>query len=238
MTSTENTKNPQERKAQKVRDKIRELTGTDMPDWAAQAVWDAMRAGIRTTDKQAEEAQGYRLNCCAEYHFARMSGDGASLVPLLYNISFHLAGDSQNFHLPVRHVAKFLDTSEDYVYAAANLLVVSGFWEVIERRDGRATMYRPVGHKEWAEKRGAKYCTVKAEFPFKDETESAKLGAKLFGITGEGNFYDDVLTGWLKLGTSEQLQEWAIEFMKTDADKGKGRKKRLADFFKQKAGKV
>jgi hypothetical protein len=256
MTTTTDKKNPQERKLEKIRAALAKIgyggavevrldggeprtVQIDLPDEVALAIWNTLQVGLIPTNKEAEEAKGYRLHCSSEWHFARFTGEGSSLAPLLYNVSFHLGGASESFHLSLRNVAEYLDTKEEVLYAAAGLLVASGFWEISERGGiAKPTMYRPVGHKEWAEKRGGIFCTVKAEFPFKDETEEAKLGAKLFGITAE-KYFTDVLTGWLRLGTSEQLQEWAIEFMKEDGGKGKKmRRKRLAEFFKQKAGKV
>jgi hypothetical protein len=235
---------PQERKQEKVRERVQNMTGLEFPYILAGMVHDAVRTGLRVTNKEEEEAKGYRLHCSTEYHFMRMTGPGSTLVPLLYGVSMHLASDSQDFHITLSNVARYLglDDKADALYAAADLLVSSGFWEVIETSLGAATKYRPLGHKVWAAKCGldewngaqvGKYCTVKAEFPHKEGTPEMLLGAKLHGITGE-NYFTGVLKGWLKIGSAAELQVWARDFMHDDGgnEAGTARRVRLGNHFR------
>jgi hypothetical protein len=238
---------PQARKQEKIIERVRELTSASFPAFMAEAIHDAVRTGLRVTNKQEEEAKGHRLYCNAEYHFARMTGEGAHLVPLLYGVSLRLANESKNFHISLQSIAHFLNLKEDNMYGAASLLVASGFWRLIERQRGKPSSYRPLKHSEWAERCGGddwwdasrqayvkvgKYCTVKAQFPFNESSSERTFGQKLFGITGE-TYFAGVLKGWLKLGTAEQLQAWAKDFMLEDAgrDDGLPRRVRLGNHF-------
>src|SRR5579859_5224818 len=93
------TISPQERKQEKIIKHVAAITGTTLHHSLAAAVEDALRTGLKQTNKEQEEENGFRLHCNAEYHFARFTGDGATVAPLLYSISFHLAGDSKNFFI-------------------------------------------------------------------------------------------------------------------------------------------
>jgi hypothetical protein len=247
---------PQQRQQEKIVERVREWTGCEFAFFMAEWVHDAMRTGLRATDKEEEEAKGYRLHCNAEYHFLRMTGRGAPLVPALYAVSMHLASESRNFHISLEEVAKFLGMdakNNDAVYGAASLLVASGFWLVIEKQSGKPTKYTPIGHKEWAERCGGdgwydaglgqyvkvgRYCTVKAQFPFNENTPERVLGRKLHGIVGE-KYFAGVLKGWLKLGTTEELETWAKDFMVEDAGQQDGisRRVRLGDHFRAMAAR-
>jgi hypothetical protein len=241
---------PQQRKKEKIVERVRELSGTTFPFFMAEAVHDAARTGMRVTDKEEEEAKGYHVHCSSEYHFARMTGKGVHLVPLLYSVSLRIAKDSKNFHVSMQSISHFLGLTEsdDTAYFAASLLVASGFWIPTERKLGKAAKYRPLTHSAWIEKCGTedwwdtakqeyvkvgKYCTVKAQFPFNEASEERIVGQKLFGITGE-TFFPGVLKGWLKLGSMEELQSWAKDFMSEDAggDDGMTRRIRLGEYFR------
>jgi hypothetical protein len=226
---------PQARKEEKIVQRVDDLTGITFPFALASMVHDAVRTGLRVTSKEEEENKDYPVHCNAEYHFMRMTGPGSDLIQPLYGVSMHIAYESRNFQVTLQPLARFLGVKEETLYAAADLLVSSGFWEVIERRPNKPTKYRPLGHKEWAEKCGTvewnekqvgKYCTVKAEFPFKEDSAEYQLGQKLHGITGE-EFVKGVLTGWLKLAPVPNLLSWAKDFMVEDAGAGAGIQRRI-----------
>lgn len=241
---------PQQRKKEKTIERVLELTGTTLPFFMAEAVHDTVRTGLRVTDKEEEEARGYHMHCSSEYHFARMTGKGVHLVPLLYGVALRLSNDSKNFHVSLQSVSHFLGLNEndDSAYNAASLLVASGFWVPTERKLGKATKYKPLTHSEWIEKCGTddwwdtakqkyvkvgKYCTIKAQFPFNESSPERVLGQRLYGITGE-KFFPGVLKGWLKLGTTAELENWAKDFIAEDAghDDGISRRVRLGGHFR------
>lgn len=241
---------PQERKQEKIIKHVAAITGTTLHPSLAAAVEDALRTGLKQTDKEKEEEKEFRLHCNAEYHFARFTGDGATLAPLLYGISFHLAGTSKNFFISMQEIARFLEVQEDALYSAAHLLVASGFWQVLEQRKGGSSRYRPIGHEEWAARNRGRYCTVKCEHPNRDDVPQHVLGRKLFAITGE-KFWDSAVERWRKLGTDEQLEQWAREFMADDPGESDGfanrpsgklggilRRKRLGDHFQKMAAEA
>lgn len=244
---------PQEQKQEKIIKHVAAITGTTFHHSLAAAVEDALRTGLKQTDKEREEEKEFRLHCNAEYHFARFTGEGATLAPLLYGISFHLAGTSKNFFISMQEIARFLEVKEDALYSAAHLLVASGFWEVLEQRKGNSSRYRPIGHEEWAARNRGRYCTVKCEHPHRDDTPQHELGRKLFAITGE-KFWDSAVERWRKLGTDEQLEQWAREFMADENGNGEDaafpldlppgklggifRRKRLGDHFQKMAAEA
>jgi len=246
---------PQQRKQEKIVARVRAITGAELPFFMADAVNDAVRTGLRITDKAEEEEKGYAIHCCAEYHMARMSGKGAGLVFPLYSISLRIANDSKNFFISIQEIARVLGIrDDDGLYGAASLLAASGFWIPTERKIGKATKYRPLTHSEWTRQTGGemwydatknedvfvgKYCTVKSTFPFIENTPEYRLGRKLHGITGE-KFFGGVLKGWLKSGTEEQLANWAKDFMQEDTGEQDGisRRIRLGNHFREMAART
>lgn len=237
------TDKPQETKAGKVRDKVQELTGItfsgDLGDQLASAVNDALITGARTVDADKEDSP---IECNAEWHFARYSGTGATLVPLVYHISWHLAGESGCFFLSVQKLAKYLVAKDDNVYAAVHLLETDGFWELIEALPGKPKRYRPVGHKEWSEKHPNR-CTKKVEFPHAaDDEQLAEFGRKLYGILGGLQFFPNILRGYRKAAgglTDDEICDAAKRFLEDDADFYSSdvvRRKRFKEFLKAEYG--
>jgi hypothetical protein len=207
---------PKERSAQKQREKITALTGITfeggLGDMLSAAVAEGLRTGLRPVDQDEENSA---IHCNAEYHFARFTGPGSTLAPLLYGISFHLAKDSGNFSLSMQNLKRFLNVTEDEaIYAAASLLVAAGFWVVIKTQLGTPTQYRPVGHEEWAAKHTG-FCTRKWEFPHNELTELRTLGKRLHGILGCEHLFDHVIAGWRKIGFSDdEICEYARQFVR------------------------
>jgi hypothetical protein len=162
------------------------------------------------------------------------TGEGASLAPLVYNVAFRIAGESGCFAASVANIAKYLNISDGRqdrcISSAIELLVTAGFFEVIEIEKGKPTKYRPVGHKEWAEKHPG-FCTKKVEKLFPDEDE---LGKKLFGILGGEKYFPNMLKGLRNTGaTDEQIEQSGKEFMEKDKGNGaSGRRKRFHDYLR------
>lgn len=238
MTEPSTDKSPQEIKGEKIVDEIQKVTGIsftgDLGEMMARRVHDAIHTGERTVDPDKEDSP---IHCCAEWHFARFSGPGATLVPLLYQISFHLAHESGNFFLSGQKVARYLGAKPANIYAAAHLLVASGFWKKIEAELGKVVKYSPVGHQAWAEMHPGR-CTQKLEMNFtQDDEELAALGRNLYAIMGGEQFFPHVLLGIRKAAdgySDQQICELAKQFMDSDNGKGDGkaRRKRFVAFLR------
>jgi hypothetical protein len=210
------------------RDRILKRIKVDsFPEQFLQAIDDLNRTGLRRVNPENQDSP---FHCSAEWHFARFTGDGSSLAPLVYNIVFRIAGESGNFAASAEKIAKYLNVNVRYVYDAANLLVAAGFFQVIEAEQGKPSQYRPVGHKEWADKHPG-YCTTKIEKLFPDEDE---LGKKLFGILGGEKYFPNTLKGLRNTGaTDEQIEQSGKDFMMQDKGNGsKGRRKRFQDYLR------
>jgi hypothetical protein len=193
-----------------------------LPEAFLAAIHDQERTGRKRVDPEKEDSF---LHCSAEWHFARFTGDGASLAPLVYNIVFRIAGDSGNFSASAAKLATYLNVNDRYVYDAIDLLVAAGFLQLIEAELGKPTKYRPVGHTEWAEKHPG-CCTKKIDKLFTDEDP---LGKKLFGILGGLKCFPNMLKGLRNSGaTDEQIEQCGKTFM--EQDKGKGSKRRWKRF--------
>ena len=245
------TKTPQEIKAQKLLEQFKELTGVslsgDFSEQMASALDDAIRTGARKVNAAEEDSA---IECCAEWHFARFRGPGKNHVPLLYGIAFHLAGESGNFFLSMSKAAKFLGVDSDELYAAAHLLVASGFWRQTEAEIGKAVKYAPVGHKEWAQLHPGR-CTKKLEMGFtQDDEELALLGRNLHAIFGGEKFFPQVLKGFRRDAafgnaagialSDDEICQQAKAFFVLDKGKGGGkeRRKRFAQHLRDYARKV
>jgi hypothetical protein len=197
------------------------------PEQFLQAIDDLNRTGLRRVNPDNQDSP---FHCSAEWHFARFTGDGASLAPLVYNVVFRIAGDSGNFAASAAKIAQYLNVNVRYVFDAANLLVASGFFQVIEAEQGKPTKYKPVGHAEWVEKHPG-YCTKKIEKLFPDEDE---LGKKLYGILGGEKYFPNLLKGLRNTGaTDEQIEQAGKDFMERDKGNGsRGRRKRFQDHLR------
>lgn len=235
----------QDIKRQKILEQVQEITGIKFEGDAAQnfpfaqIIHDAVRVGARKIDPDFEDSP---IHCCAEWHFARFSGPGLTLVNALYGISWHLAGESGTFFPSMTKLAPFLNkTKADELYAAADLLVTSGFWETVEALNGKPVKYRPIAHAEWAEKHPG-LCTAKIELNFPhDDPELAILGKKLYAIFGGEKFYPNVLRGIRSAAdglNDEEICEHAKQFMADDAvaalelGVGKERRKRFIQYLR------
>lgn len=206
----------------------------DFPDGLLRTIEDAQHTGLRKIDRAEEDSA---IECSAEYHFARFTGDGASVAPLIYQIAFHLSHKSKVFNVSAQNLATYLNVNADYVYAAIRLLVNSWFLEPIEAEPGQPVKYRPVGHKEWA-RRNPGYCTLM----FKNHgSDGDELGRQLYGILGGEHFFTNVLAGFRKTDLSDaEICDHAKRFFQEDKGKGSGkeRRKRFGEYLKlQVAGK-
>jgi hypothetical protein len=205
------------------------------PEVLLRGIDDARRTGLRPTNPDEEDSP---VQCNAEWHFARFSGEGSKIAPLIYGMAMRVAGDGGTWSLSAQKIAAFLNVEkDDYVYAAIDLLVAAGFFEVIEEMLGRPTKYRPIGHRQWAAKHSG-FCTVKHEFPFQDETVVAALGRKLHGILGGETFFTGVLIGLRKTGlTPDEICGYARQFLELDKGHGGGkeRRKRFGVYLREQA---
>ena len=170
-------------------------------DKAANAIESAFDGFTKRTGLRFGNTETYPIECSAEYHFARMTGKGSTLVPLLYGVVFHIAKESKSFFVELSKVTKYLNVGDpDLIYSAARLLVKSGFFEVWDRKLGQATAYRPVGHKEWSERwKRFDLCCKKEDkpFPYIEDTEAQLLGRKLSAIFGGSRIFPEYLLAFV-----------------------------------------
>ena len=208
------------------------------PEQLLRGIDDARRTGLRATNPEEEDSP---VQCNAEWHFARLTGEGSKIAPLIYGTAMRVAGDGGTWSLSAQKIAKFLNVEkDDYVYAAIDLLVTAGFFEVIEETLGRPTKYRPMGHRQWAAKHPG-FCTAKHEFPFQDETTLAALGRKLHGILGGETFFTSVLINFCKTGlTPDEICQHARQFLELDKGQGGGkeRRKRFGAYLREQAASL
>ena len=183
------------------------------------------------------DEQDSPIECSAEYHFARFTGDGATIAPLIYQIAFRLAKKSETFNLSAKKLAAYLDVNAEYVYKALRLLVDAGFLRRIEKKAGRPTLYRPISHRDWQPEH-PNCCTAMIKLPY---SEGDQLGRQLHGILGGETFFPNVLTGFRKSGLSDaEICDHAKQFLQEDKGKGSGkeRRKRFGEYLKlQEVGK-
>jgi hypothetical protein len=233
MTHSADKKSPQEIKRAKQRDQFQEATGITFPEgdvfgqMMATKLDDALRTGARTIDPDKEDSP---IHCSAEWHFMRYSGPGSTLVPVVYSIAWHLAGESENFRLSGEKLAAYLNKKKaDEIYAAASLLVADGFFQVIEQPDGMPVEYKPIRHKEWAATHPNR-CTKKIEIDWvQDDPELAQLGKNLYAILGGERFHKNILLGVRNAApglTDEEICAQGKKFLVLDKGKGKGQQRR------------
>jgi hypothetical protein len=165
------------------------------------------------------------LHCSTEWHLVRLKGKGARLAPLIYSVSLRLTGESERFTCSMRRLSPYFNAHEQELYAAARLLVGAGFWVVLEEGLGKPTQYRPVLHRQWAERHPNQCCEKFVMFGAED---GDPLGPRLFGVTGGKEFYPNVLAGYRKKSglTDDAIVERANVFMGTEearrSARGKG----------------
>jgi hypothetical protein len=209
---------------------LKQLAVTEFPDQFLRRLHAAQRAGLRCVPE--DEVAPY--HCSSEWHFARFTGDGASLAPLVYGVMFHLASKSGDAFPSVQKLGRYLNVNDDYLYAAAGVLVIAGWLEVLESEQGKTVHYRPVGHEEWAKKHPG-FCIHKDELPYHDMDE---LGRALYGILGGEKYHPNVLKGLRNTGVTDAgIKLAAVQFMKTDHGNGGGkdRRKRFQAYLREHA---
>jgi len=178
------------------------------------AVDDQLRVGARHTT----DADEFVLECSSEWHFARFTGDGATMASLVYSVAFHLAGKDGTLFVSVPNLARYLNAKEYPVRKAAELLVLSGFFQrsgASGDDDGGTRAYRPVPHSEWAKSHPGMCCH---RFKMHGCDPDAALGRAMYAATdGRFKFYGNVLKGWRKLGfTDTELAEHCRAFWQAD----------------------
>jgi hypothetical protein len=184
----------------------------------------------------ANESLDSRLHCSSVFHLVRLKGHGSAFVLPLYDLSMRVAGQSGRFFPRLTEIALYLDCNRNQLYEAARLLRDNGWWEVLSQSLGKASDYHPLGHDEWAEVNGDALCCKKMTMPW-DEEPHDKLGKELYAVTGGIKFFPQILQGWRKFGTDEQLVERAKKFMETNPERTAGKparfRKQLGDFIRK-----
>jgi hypothetical protein len=210
---------------------LKQIGMIEFPDQWLRRLHEALRTGIR----QVPEGEVAPYHCSSEWHFARFTGDGATLAPLVYGVMFHLASKSEDAFPSIQKLGRYFNVNDDYLYAAARVLVLSGWLEVLESERGKTVHYRPVGHQEWAGKHPG-FCVHKDELYFSMGDE---LGRALYGILGGEKYHPNVLKGLRNTGaTDAAIKLAAVQFMKTDRGNGEGkdRRKRFQAYLREHAG--
>lgn len=215
----------------------------------AEAVCDSVQTGLARLWKLDDDGERIPLSsedderlyapieCSSDYHFARFTGDGAAVAPLLYARAMCIAGESGNFFVSLEGLEGYLNCDRHVLGNAARLLTFSRFFRRNEGRKGKPTSYTPISHAEWTKTNGGIYCVKKQQFPWRNDSELAAFGTRLYGITNE-KWFDNVLKGIINAGQGagiDAICEAAKEFMVSDADRhtiGRSRRKRLQSYLK------
>lgn len=121
-------------------------------------------------------------HCSAEWHFARLTGKGATLAAIIYSHSLRLSKKSSVFSASVPRLAAYFGVDERTVRKAIRALVALGFFEIARQEAGVSVNYRPVHHRDWSVKYPGR-CTEKLEMPWADEQQDT-LGPELHAISG------------------------------------------------------
>jgi hypothetical protein len=205
-------RDPQERKQEKTIAHVRSITDCSLPYPLALAVEDMLRAGLKQTNIETEHEKGYRLHCNAEYHFARFTGEGATLAPLLYAspftsrktaaISSYLCASLRGISMPKRRLCmqrRTCSLSRNFGRCLRNEMAAPLDTSPLVTRMGR-THEGAILHRQ-----------VRISIPRKQSAN--RVGRRLYGITGE-KFFDDVIAvgaNWVPMSncaSGQRIHGW------------------------------
>jgi hypothetical protein len=141
--------------------------------------------------------------CRPSFHISQLTGHGTEPAFLLYDTCCMIAHETGKSYLNFQKtVGPFIHRSEKTLYTTAKLLEQAGWLEVVSRKPGDPTCYRPIKHDEWALKHPGK--CIQTYSP--DYWEKDPLGSAFYGFTGGIKIGGpNVLIGWRKLLSDEQI---------------------------------
>jgi hypothetical protein len=159
-----------------------------------------MNAPNQANKKEESES---RLHCSAEWHLAKLKTGVAGII---YSHSMKISSKSENYFCSIPQMAEYLEKDDRTIGNAFNELEAAGFFQRVREEPGKAVNYRPVRHKEWAERHPDK-CIKKSEIPRSAERDP--LGKTLTAACGQeinSFFFPHVLSGLRKTKfTDEQI---------------------------------
>jgi len=165
------------------------------------------------------------FHCTGEYHFARMR---SALASPLHNFSLFLSKRDKVFWPSAPRLADYFGVSEKTVRRSIDELLETGFFVVEKQPLGKSVHYRPVTHREWADKNPGR-CTMKAATPWSDEPKDP-LAVRLYTLSGGEQFFPGFIKGARNTGLSDDvIAERFAAFFRQDPG---GRNHRYMRFMK------
>jgi hypothetical protein len=164
------------------------------------------------------------FHCGAEWHLALMTKAAA----LIYPWALRISKKSGRFRVSPRQAAVYFHVGHRSAQRAYEELLEAGLFELLEsgKESGDTSVYKPVKHKEWAEKHPGK-CATKIELPWTKENDP--LGQELHTITdGRVLFKSFQILAYRKLGFDDEtiiklFQVWYPQYRAEQEAKSSGK---------------
>jgi len=172
-------------------------------------------------------------HCSAEWHFARLAGQGAYTAALIYSHSLRLSKKSNVYSASVPRLAAYFSVDERTVRKAIRALVALGFFEILRAEAGCSINYKPIHHRDWCVKHPGR-CTEKLEMPWANEQQDT-LGPELHAISGHRFMvFPNFLKGMRKTGHDDAaVREHFRAFVQQELPSGKQWRNGFAGHFIQ-----
>ncbi|HWY54256.1 MAG TPA: hypothetical protein VNZ03_07320 [Terriglobales bacterium] len=101
------------------------------------------------------------FHCSAEWHLAKLG----KYPGLVHALILRIQTEERDFFGSNDQIAEYFGADEKTVRRVLDVLVDTGFVEVIEERVGESTIYRALTHKEWAAKYPSRCCVKREKNP-------------------------------------------------------------------------
>jgi hypothetical protein len=101
------------------------------------------------------------FHCSAEWHLAKLGKYPA----LVHALILRIQTEERDFFGSNDQIAEYFGADGKTIRRVLDVLVDTGFVEVIEERVGESTIYRALTHKEWAAKYPSRCCVKKEKNP-------------------------------------------------------------------------
>jgi hypothetical protein len=140
-----------------------------------------------------------RWFCTAEWHTAQLK---SRLAAPIYTLAMKFSRNSGIFSASAVNLAQYFGVHRNTIDRALDDLRANRLFEPVRSERGRATIYRPIRHEEWAAANPG-FCIRQIEYPWKGEGDP--LGRQLYALSGERvKFFPRQMTGLRNLGFSDE----------------------------------
>lgn len=184
----------------------------------------------RVAVKNTDGTTSFDFLCSAEWHLSR---SGSMYAAVIYGFAQKLSKQTGRFNASIPKLAEYFHADDRAIRKAIKKLVRSGFFVKLRAVPGSSVAYRPVPHKEWANK-NPNCCLEMIKNPWSDEEKDA-LAIWLYAASDRTmKCFPNFMVAIRKTGHSEEAVRQHFQvFYAEDGNEKKGRFKRFLQHLRE-----